>query len=106
MKVRVDYSHYVIVDVPDSIIKQDGNGYYGDLPFEFDEMFEVLKAYIPEGAEVEGWEYPDLPEESEEGRIGGHYAHSSLEEHPPDCPWHKDWHACNCGLFDNKEDEE
>jgi len=60
MKVRIDYSHYVIVDVPDSIIKQDENGYYGDLPFEFDEMFEVLKAHVPEGAEVEGWEYPDL----------------------------------------------
>ena len=40
-----------------------------------------------------------------DGRIGGHYAHPSLEEHPPDCPWHKDWHACNCGLFD-KENEE
>ncbi len=56
MKVRIDYSHYVVVDVPYSIIKQDKNGYYGDLPFEFDEMFEVLKSYIPEGAEVEGWE--------------------------------------------------
>ena len=40
-----------------------------------------------------------------DGRIGGHYAHPSLEEHPPDCPWHKDWHACNCGLF-GKESEE
>ena len=39
-------------------------------------------------------------------KIEGHYAHPSLEEHPPDCPWHKDWHACNCGLFENKEDEE
>jgi len=26
------------------------------------------------------------------------------EEHPPDCPWHRDWHACNCGAFD-VEDE-
>ena len=56
MKVRIDYSHYVVVDVPDSIIKQDENGYYGDLPFEFDEMFEVLKSYIPKEAKVEGWE--------------------------------------------------
>jgi len=68
MKVRIDYSHYdyshyVIVDVPDSIIKQDENGYFGDLPFEFEEMFEVLKAYVPEGAEIEGWEHPDLPAE-------------------------------------------
>jgi len=21
-------------------------------------------------------------------------------EHTPDCEWHKDWHACNCGAFD------
>lgn len=21
-------------------------------------------------------------------------------EHPPDCPWHQDWHACSCGLFE------
>jgi hypothetical protein len=20
--------------------------------------------------------------------------------HGPECPWHRDWHACNCGLFD------
>jgi len=20
--------------------------------------------------------------------------------HPPECPWHKDWHSCNCGVFD------
>jgi hypothetical protein len=26
------------------------------------------------------------------------------EEHPPECPWHRDWHACNCGAFDLKED--
>ena len=27
----------------------------------------------------------------------------SVEEflkHPPECPWHRDWHACSCGLFD------
>jgi hypothetical protein len=21
--------------------------------------------------------------------------------HTADCPWHNDWHACNCGAFDN-----
>jgi len=21
--------------------------------------------------------------------------------HPPDCKWHKDWHACDCGAFDD-----
>jgi len=49
MKVQVDYSHYVIVDVPDSIITEDEDG-----------LHEFLKTYVPEGAEVEGWEYPDL----------------------------------------------
>ena len=24
--------------------------------------------------------------------------------HPPDCKWHKDWHACDCGMFDNEEE--
>ena len=23
-------------------------------------------------------------------------------EHPPECKWHKDWHACDCGAFDNR----
>ena len=23
------------------------------------------------------------------------------QEHPPECKWHKDWHACDCGAFDN-----
>jgi len=27
------------------------------------------------------------------------------QDHPPECKWHKDWHACDCGLFD-KENEE
>ena len=25
-----------------------------------------------------------------------------MENHPADCPWHKDWHACSCGAFDVK----
>jgi hypothetical protein len=26
---------------------------------------------------------------------------SAREKHPPECKWHKDWHACDCGVFDN-----
>jgi hypothetical protein len=52
MKVQVDYSHYVIVDVPDSIITEDEDG-----------LHEFLKTYVPEGAEVHGWEYPIEEEE-------------------------------------------
>jgi hypothetical protein len=33
-------------------------------------------------------------------------SYQGLSEHPLDCSWHKDWHACDCGLFDNKEEEE
>lgn len=22
------------------------------------------------------------------------------KEHTSDCPWHRDWHSCNCGVFD------
>lgn len=27
------------------------------------------------------------------------------ELHSADCPWHKDWHACNCGAFYSKKDK-
>jgi hypothetical protein len=23
----------------------------------------------------------------------------SVAAHKSDCPWHKDWHACSCGVF-------
>ena len=25
------------------------------------------------------------------------------DDHPPECKWHKDWHACDCGIFDKEE---
>jgi hypothetical protein len=25
---------------------------------------------------------------------------SEADKHPPECPWHRDWHACSCGAFD------
>jgi hypothetical protein len=25
------------------------------------------------------------------------------EKHSPECKWHKDWHACDCGTFDKEE---
>ena len=27
----------------------------------------------------------------------------SKDKHPPECKWHKDWHACDCGAFDKEE---
>jgi hypothetical protein len=24
-------------------------------------------------------------------------------KHPADCKWHKDWHACDCGIFDGEQ---
>lgn len=26
-------------------------------------------------------------------------------DHTEDCPWHQDWHACNCGGLDLPEKE-
>ena len=46
-----------------------------------------------------------------EGRTNGGYVenyddlHLEMKalnnKHSPDCKWHKDWHACDCGVFDN-----
>ena len=27
----------------------------------------------------------------------------SKDKHPPECKWHKDWHACDCGAFEKEE---
>jgi len=29
-----------------------------------------------------------------------HLQLKELDDHPPECKWHKDWHACDCGAFD------
>ena len=26
-----------------------------------------------------------------------------LDDHTPECKWHKDWHACDCGAFEKEE---
>ena len=26
-----------------------------------------------------------------------------MNEHSPNCPWHQDWHRCDCGAFDSAE---
>lgn len=26
-----------------------------------------------------------------------------MNEHSPTCPWHQDWHRCDCGAFDSAE---
>ena len=26
---------------------------------------------------------------------------NNVDNHSPDCAWHKDWHACDCGIFDD-----
>jgi hypothetical protein len=48
--------------------------------------------------ETGGMPCPDCDEEpfNEKG--------TSNEEHSPDCKWHKDWHACDCGMLDNEEE--
>ena len=48
-----------------------------------------------------------------EGRTNGGYVENypmlllemqELDDHTPDCKWHKDWHACDCGMFDKEEE--
>jgi len=34
-----------------------------------------------------------------------HTQYLEKEKHPSDCKWHKDWHACDCGMFDKEEKE-
>ena len=26
-------------------------------------------------------------------------ARKEANDHLKDCPWHEDWHSCNCGIF-------
>ena len=33
-----------------------------------------------------------------------HTQYLEKEKHSSDCKWHKDWHACDCGMFDNEEE--
>lgn len=48
-------------------------------------------------------EIGDMTDEEVEKNVKKYF---QREEHPPECPWYKDWHSCNCGLFDNKENKE
>ena len=49
---------------------------------------------------------PELPKKKKGKKAGGakrkvrHNPES--DKHPPDCPWHEDWHACNCGALDKE----
>ena len=56
--------------------------------------------------------YPDLHIEMK--TLDGHYQiehpdfysteYLNKDKHPPECKWHKDWHACDCGEFDKREE--
>ena len=32
-----------------------------------------------------------------------HTEYLNEDKHSPECKWHKDWHACDCGAFDKEE---
>ncbi len=34
-----------------------------------------------------------------------HTEYLNKDKHTLDCKWHKDWHACDCGMFDEEDDE-
>mgnify|MGYP006919679461 CR=1 FL=1 len=74
MKVRIEYSHFVDVDIDPELLMPDGNGYYGPNKLEFDEMlgsFLMLDSLLPPSlipveAIIVGWEYSDLDLEAYE----------------------------------------
>ena len=36
----------------------------------------------------------------------GNTSDGCVENHSPDCKWHKDWHACDCGAFGEENKNE
>ena len=50
----------------------------------------IPNPHNPEVANMKPCWYSEM-KENEKMKVG---------DHPPDCKWHKDWHACDCGAFD------
>ncbi|MBC8226028.1 MAG: hypothetical protein H8E74_02660 [Gammaproteobacteria bacterium] len=61
--------------------------------------------------ELDGWYQFDHPDFYVPLRCAGcqgagcELCPSDRDEHSPECKWHKDWHACDCGAFDEEDDE-
>ena len=61
--------------------------------------------------ELDGWYQFDHPDFYVPLRCAGcqgagcELCPSGRDKHPPECKWHKDWHACDCGAFDKREEK-
>ena len=75
------------------------------IPLGQKEPVPVLMEYLyPVSIEEQlAKEIGDMTDEEVEKNVKKYF---QREEHPPECPWYKDWHSCNCGLFDNKENKD
>lgn len=74
------------------------------IPLGQKEPVPVLMEYLyPVSIEEQlAKEIGDMTDEEVEKNVKKYF---QREEHPPECPWHKDWHSCNCGLFDKENKE-
>jgi len=80
-----DAAHFAGFSSINLLNRLDGitNGGYVE---NYDDLHLQLK-------ELDGWyvaEHPDFY----------HTEYLNKDKHTPECKWHKDWHACNCGVFD------
>jgi hypothetical protein len=74
------------------------------IPLGQKEPVPVLMEYLyPVSIEEQlAKEIGDMTDEEVEENVKKYF---QREEHPPECPWYKDWHSCNCGLFDKENKE-
>lgn len=74
------------------------------IPLGQKEPMPVLMEYLyPVSIEEQlAKEIGDMTDEEVEKNVKKYF---QGEEHPPECPWYKDWHTCNCGLFDKENKE-
>jgi len=55
---------------------------------------------ITNGGYVENYDDLHLEMKTLDGWYVAEHPDFYKNEHPPECKWHKDWHACDCGVFD------
>ena len=56
---------------------------------------------ITNGGYVENYDDLHLEMKTLDGWYVAEHPDFYKNEHPPECKWHKDWHACDCGAFDD-----
>ena len=69
---------------------------------EKDLLEENNRFYEPYDKYIECGNYAVITEKLSNGGITITLFSLSLRNHNDSCGWWKDWHSCNCGLFDQK----